>query len=195
MRRREFIAGLGIAGAWPLVARAQQPALPVVGFLSSRSFGESNSVVAAFHQGLREAGFIEGQNLTIAFRWAEGRGDQLPALAADLVRRQVAVIATTSTLAALAAKAATATIPIVFTLGADPVRFGLVESLNRPGGNVTGVSFLVNLMVAKQFEILHQMVPRAALIGFLVNPAIRIRRPTRKISRMRRRRSGAECSS
>jgi putative ABC transport system substrate-binding protein len=146
--------------------------MPMIGFLNGGSPAEYAPMVAAFREGLKEIGYVEGQNVAIEFRWAEGKYERLSALGTDLVRRQVAMIAATSTPAAQAAKAITATIPIVFTTGADPVRLGLVASLNRPGGNVTGVSFLVNELTKKQFEVLHQILPKAALIGFLVNPAV-----------------------
>jgi putative tryptophan/tyrosine transport system substrate-binding protein len=169
MRRREFITLLGGAAvAWPLAARAQQPAMPVIGYLSAEPFEATG--VAAFRQGLSETGYVEGQNVRIEFRWAEGQADRLPALATDLVRRRVAVIAALANIAAVTAKAATTMIPIVFTIGGDPVTIGLVGNLNRPSGNITGVSFLSSAVMAKMLEVLHGVVPNSTVLAALVNP-------------------------
>jgi len=172
MRRREFIALLaGAAASPPLAVRAQQPTMPVIGFLSSRSPGESAGVVAGFRQGLSEAGFAEGQNALVAFRWAEGHYDRLPALAAELVGLRVAVLFTAGgPPAAFAAKAATQTIPIIFSAAMDPERIGLVTSLNRPGGNITGMSLYPIGLAAKSVQLLSRLLPGATLIGYLINP-------------------------
>src|SRR6516225_10178155 len=172
IRRRKFLATLGGAvAAWSLQARAQQPKVPVIGFITSVSSRDSRQTVAAFHRGLNEAAFIEGQNVAIEYRWAENHHDRLPMLVADLVQRKVALIAAPDTASALAAKAATTTIPIVFNTSADPVTVGLVASLNRPGGNVTGTTSLNTEVASKRLELLHEVVPKASTIGLLVNQA------------------------
>jgi len=171
MRRREAIALFGGGAAWPLAARAQQPALPVIGYLGAGSSAPSASVLGIFRQGLAEAGYVESRNVAIEYRFAEGRYDRLPVLAEELVRRQVAMMLASPSPAALAAKAATATIPIVFTAAKDPVRLGLVTNLARPSGNATGVTFQFAELGPKQMGLLRELVPRAARIGFLVNPS------------------------
>lgn len=173
MRRREFIILVGgTAVGWPFVARAQPSAMPVVGFLNPNSANSVGAFVAAFAQGLKDTGYVENQNVAVAYAWAEGHSDRLPALAADLVHRQVTVIMAGATPSAKAAKAATTTIPIVFQLGVDPVKAGLVASLNRPGGNVTGVTNIATGLVAKRLGLLHELVPKAAAIAVLGDPAI-----------------------
>jgi putative ABC transport system substrate-binding protein len=170
MRRREFLGVLGAVAAWPFTASAQPSTMPVIGILNNATLASQATRLHAFRQGLKQIGFVEGQNVAIEYGLAEGQTDRLPALAAELVRRQVTVLFANSTASALAAKAATATIPIVFQTGADPVELGLIASLNRPGGNVTGVAFLVNKLVPKRLELLRELAPGAATLGMLIDP-------------------------
>jgi putative ABC transport system substrate-binding protein len=170
--RREFITLLGVTATWPVAARAQQPAMPVIGYLSARSPQDTTHLVEAFRRGLSEAGFIEGQNVMIEYRWALGQHDRLPKLAAELVRKPVAVVVSTGgEVAALAAKEATSTIPIAFIIGSDPVKLGLAASYNRPGGNATGINILTNSLEPKRFELLRELVPHASTIGALFDPS------------------------
>lgn len=170
MRRRKFLGVVGGALAWPMVARAQQSGPPVIGFLDPTSLDQYKPFVTAFHSGLQEVGFIEGKNVIVQYRWAEGHYDRLPALATELVRLPVAVLVATGITAARAAVAATREIPIVFNTGGDPVKFGLVASLNKPGRNVTGVASLGKTLVAKHVELIHELIPTAGLIAYVVNP-------------------------
>jgi len=171
MQRRQFIAGLGSAAAWPVLARAQQSAVPVIGYIGDQSADDYKIEIAAFLQGLKETGYVDGQNVAVEYRYADNQYDRLPALAADLVRRRVAVIAAITTPAALAAKAATTTIPIIFTTGGDPVALGLVASLNRPGANVTGIANLNGEIGPKRLQLLRELIPSAAVFGVLADPA------------------------
>jgi putative ABC transport system substrate-binding protein len=171
MRRREFIAGFGGAVAWPFAARAQRAALPVIGYLGTGTAGSTGIDLDGFRQGLADAGFVDGRNLTIKYRWAEGRDDRLPALAVEFITQQVAVMVVTSNSGALTAKAARSSIPIVFSMGGDPVRLGLVDSLNRPGGNLTGIAVLSDILIKKRLQLLNELIPNAPFIAILLNPS------------------------
>ena len=170
MRRRDFVKGIAVSSAWPLAAQAQQRSMPVIGFLNGRAPANLPKLLAAFRQGLNETGYIEGQNVAIEYRFAENQYERLPALAVDLVRRQVTVIVATGTSAALAAKAATTTVPTIFETGGDPIKLGLVPNLNRPGGNVTGATQLVQEVEPKLLELLHELLPSVRIVALLVNP-------------------------
>lgn len=171
MHRRDFLGVVGAAATWPVVARGQQPAMPVIGYLHSSSAGSNTQAMEAFRRGLAESGFVEGRNVKIEYRWADNQYDRLPALVADLIRRNVALIVASGAVnAPLAAMEATRTVPIVFMVGSDPVQVGLVASLNRPGGNVTGSTSISRELLAKRLELIRELIPRAAAIGFLVNP-------------------------
>ena len=172
LRRREFLGALGgVATGWPIAARAQQPATPVIGYLGNASAASARIDLDGFRQGLADAGFVEGRNVGLEYRWAEGINDRLAGLASELVARRVAVMVVTSNSGALAAKAATSTIPIVFSMGADPVRLGFVTSFNRPGSNFTGVAILADVLIKKRLELLHELVPKASVIAVLLNPS------------------------
>src|SRR5215469_17039390 len=170
IERRKFLVTLGGATAWPLAARAQQPVMPVIGVLTSRASGDTPQLLAAFRQGLKDTGFIEGQNVTIEYRFAGNQNERLPALAADLIRRQVTAIFTTAPLGVLAAKSATTSIPIVFEMGDDPIRLGFVASLNQPGGNITGVTQLNREVAPKRLELLRELLPTVNVVALLANP-------------------------
>jgi putative ABC transport system substrate-binding protein len=171
LQRRQFVTLLGGAAAWPLAARAQQARMPVIGYLGTASAASTGIDLDGFRQGLADRGFFDGRNVTIEYRWAEGQNDRLPALAAEFVARPVAVMIVTSNSGALAAKAATSRLPIVFLTGGDPVRLGLVASFNRPGGNLTGINVLADLLIKKRLELLHELVPSAPVIAVLQNPS------------------------